>query len=83
MKTLLDYCSQKDLTGNEIKEAISLISTSNINEKDDDGCTALIHAAYWNRKEITLALINAGAEIDQSDEHVAKMYKQYIRECVL
>ena len=116
MRTLLEYCEQEKLTEKEIKKAISLISTSdlnekdnigwavlmyaahyghkeiafalinagaNLNEKDNRGRTAVMHASFYGHKEIVFALIEAGAEIDQTNDDMVKMYKQYIRECVL
>ncbi|EAX97026.1 hypothetical protein TVAG_315280 [Trichomonas vaginalis G3] len=51
---------------NSIEIAELLISHgANINEKDEDGKTALHFAAYYNSKEIAELLISNGANINE------------------
>ena len=57
MKTLLDYCRREYLANDEIQEAISLIPTSDLNEKDMFGQTALLYTAYRNHKEIVFFMV--------------------------
>ena len=53
----------------EKKDVEELIDKgADVNQKDEDGNTALMRASYWGYKEVVELLIRNGADVNQKDE---------------
>jgi ankyrin repeat protein len=75
---ILSGCSSESVVQQSLMQATKqgdvkavkklLARGEDVDEKDEDGATALMWAAYHGSPEITKILIEAGADVDEKDE---------------